>query len=90
VITEWFIWLGLTIAGWFVSLFPTGDPPAFIGTIDDQWNSITGAASGIGVWVDWTYVLVVFGVVLGVYVAMFIVKLVLKIAAFIPFFGGSG
>lgn len=90
MVTEWFIWIGMTVARWFVGLFPEGSPPEFLATVDDKWNSVTAGASGIGVWVDWTYVLVVLTAVLGVYVITFGVKVALKIVAFIPFFGGSG
>lgn len=90
MIVEWLMRIGLKIAGWFVSLFPSTDPPQWIATLDDKWNAVVGGASGIGVWVDWTYVLVILGAVLAVYVAMFIVKVLMKVAAFIPFLGGSG
>lgn len=90
MIVEWLIRIGLKIAGWFMSLFPNTDPPAFLSTLDTQWNTVVAGASGMGVWVDWAYVLVVLGAVLAVYVAMFLVKVLMKVAAFFPFLGGSG
>lgn len=90
MITEWFIWLGTTIAGWFASLFPSWTPPDFFVTFDDKVTGLFTAGAGLGAWFDQVVLLSCVAAVLGVYLITGGVKLVLKIAGFIPFFGGTG
>jgi hypothetical protein len=90
VITEWFIQIGVTVAGWFVGLFPESGPPEFIRDFDGMFNTLTTGGSGLGAWIDWAFIIPVVLATLTVYAITFAVKLVLKVAAFIPLFGGSG
>lgn len=90
MITEWFIQLGVGIASWFVGLFPKSGPPQFVKDFPGLYQTMTTGAAQVGAWVDWAFVVPVVLASLAVFVITFGVKLVLKIAAFIPFFGGSG
>jgi hypothetical protein len=90
VIVEWLIFVGASISEWFASLFPVWDPPEFLVTFDDQLNGIMANLSGVGVWADWVYILIVVGVVIVVWGFSLLIKLARAVAAHIPFFGGAG
>lgn len=90
MITEWLFSLGMVLSDWFAGLFPDWDPPVFLATFDTQINDLLSKLSGVGVWADWTYILVVVSAVLAAWALGFVIKIVLRIAAFIPLVGGAG
>lgn len=90
MITAWLLNLGGTVVSWFVGLFPAWDEPSWLSGFPGVWNGLVGGASGLGAWIPWVIAFSVFGVVLSTYGVMFLVKIAMKLAAFIPFFGGSG
>jgi len=90
VITEWFLGIASSVWTWFGGLFPEWTPPEFLTTADDQINAILADLDGVAVWADWQYITVVVGVVIGTWALSFLVKIALRVAAYIPFFGGAG
>ncbi len=90
MIVEWLVGLGANISAWFASLFPDWTPPDFLVHLDTQVNGVLANLTGVGVWADWSYILVVVVGVLTVWVTAAIVKLARAVASYIPFFGGAG
>lgn len=75
---------------WIASLFPSWDPPAALAAPGSLVSQVMTSFVGLGAWVDWVVFGAVITAVVGTYVVMFAVKLLLRIAAFLPFVGGSG
>lgn len=90
MITEFFIGLGLSIARWFVGLFPEWQAPAGFASLDDTVNGFFARFDGVGVWAPWGLLGVCIAVALSVWGIGLVVKLARAIAAHIPFFGGAG
>lgn len=82
--------LAAGVSDWVASLLPTDDAPAWLNAADDTVNVVFGNLNGVGVWVDWVYILIVVGVVLSVWSIGLLIKLARAVAAHIPLFGGAG
>lgn len=89
MIVEWLMKLGTDLAAWFVSLFPQGDAPDFVLTLDDKINGLLANLGGVGVWADWPYMIGVVSVVVGIWAIGFAVKAVLTLWKLIPVIGGG-
>jgi hypothetical protein len=90
VIVEWIVGLFTGIGSWVGSLFPDWTPPAFLTQLASQVNGLLANLNGVGVWVDWTYILVIVVAVLGTWVITLGVKTARALASYLPFFGGAG
>lgn len=90
MIVEWIVGLATTVWAWFGSLWPDWTPPAFLVGVDNQVNDLLANSAGLGSWVDWPFVLACVGAVLAVWLITLIVKIALRVASYIPFFGGAG
>lgn len=90
MIVEWWFSLTIGVNVWLASLFPAWDAPAFLVDFDNTVNGVMSNLSGVAVWADWVYILVVVGAVILVWGIAFVVKLARAVVAHVPFFGGSG
>lgn len=89
MIIEWILSLCSTLLDWFLSLFGTADPPAFIGQAGDTLATLVNGAYGLGAWVPWT---VCAPIALGVFSYWLVVvgiKGVRWLWGLTPFSGGS-
>lgn len=82
--------LGMTIATWFISLFPDWDAPAEVVNFDSTINGFIGGFSGLGVWAPWPLVIFCAVASVGAWVIGLTIKAVRAIAAHIPLVGGAG
>lgn len=89
MITEWFLSLFQVVVDWFAGLFPTDDPPAFIGGVTGFLHTIVDGAAGLGAWVPWAYLGLVGGILLTLWLATVSVKGIRWLWGLTPFSGGS-
>jgi len=90
VIVEWFIKLTTTVAGVVVGLFPDDELPAFMTDAAAQLNKLFTMIDGLGAWAPWTYIGIVFTVVLSVYGVCLAIKVGLRALSHSPVSGGAG
>ena len=89
MITEWFVSLGTGTVGWFLSLFGTADPPAFITAVGTFIAGILESAAGLGAWIPWALVLTIAGVNLALWGIGLTVRVVRWLVGLIPTMGGG-
>lgn len=90
VVSEFFIWLGITVADWFVSLLPEWDVPPEILGFATTVNDFVAGFSGLGVWAPWPLVIACAGIAVTAWVIGLTVKGIRALAAHIPLVGGAG
>lgn len=90
MIVEWLVKLTSTIAGVVVGLFPDDPLPAFMTDAAGQINKLFVLINGLGAWAPWTYIGVVFTVVLSTYGICLAVKVGLRAVSHSPVSGGAG
>jgi len=90
VIVEWLWSLAAGFVGWIASLFENIELPDWLPDGSTALAGFLESASGLGAWFPWEIIALVFAGLVTVYLVAFGIKLVLKVAAFIPFIGGSG
>lgn len=56
MITEWLVAIVNGIATWVGSMFPQLDLPEEVVNADDAFNNIMALGSGLGAFVDWSFV----------------------------------
>ena len=89
MIAEWFINLASSASTWFLGLFGTADPPAFIATVGTFVSGLLVKASGLGAWIPWRVVIGVAGVCLALFATGLGLKAVRWIIGIIPGMGGG-
>jgi hypothetical protein len=89
VITAWFIGIGTGFVDWFLGLFGTADPPAFIVQATDFVAGLLSSAAGLGAWIPWALVLAVAGFNFLLWATGFGVKAVRWCVGLIPSMGGG-
>ena len=72
------------------SLMPKFEVPSWVKAFDDQVNSFLSGLGGMGVWVPWSLLITVVGVVLVVWAASLSVQVVRALVAHVPMIGGRG
>lgn len=91
MIVEFFTGLGVNIAIWLASFFPTDwEVPEFLLTFDQTVNGLLAMLTGVSVWVDWTVAITCVSVVMATWVIALGVKVVRALIAHVPQFGGAG
>lgn len=90
MITQWFLDMGVGMAGWFLDLFPADFevPDWFLG-FTAIVNQIFSNAVGLGAWVPWPLVLLVVGFIFTVWGAGLLIKFVRWLIGLIPTMGGG-
>lgn len=89
MITEWFLELMGGIAEWFMSLFGSQDPPAWMTGVGSFVGDLAGRASGLGAWFPFTLFGIVAGTCFALWLTFWIVKGVRWVWGLTPFSGGS-
>lgn len=89
MITEWLLGLGAGMAEWFATLIPPLDLPAEI-TDGSAFDTVAGIFAGMGVWVEWSVLILVSGAVLASWISGYAARAIRAIAAHVPFLGGAG
>lgn len=90
MVIEWLYSLLDGMAQWFLQQFPAD--PQVISFIRDAAGVIQGAltnAQGLGAWVDWAYLILVFGIVTGVWLIGILIKVIRWLIGLIPTMGGA-
>jgi hypothetical protein len=90
VIIEWLIDIGVGIAEWASTLFPTLDLPAALVNVDDGFNSVMAMGSGLGAFVDFPLIGLIAGVPITVWLGGLSVRAARALIAHLPFIGGRG
>lgn len=90
MIVEWLWSITAGFVGWIASWFDGVEVPAWLTDGTDALAGFLASAAGLGAWFPWEVISVVFGGLVAFYLVAFGIKLVLKVAAFLPFIGGSG
>lgn len=90
MILEFLVSLGAGSVAWIATLFPTVVLPEWVSTSSASVYGFLDSASGLGVWVPWAAISVVFGGLLTFYLVMFGVSVFFKAAKHIPLVGGGG
>lgn len=88
MITDAIIDLAMSVARWFVSLFP-GDLPDWLRTVVTGVSTLVAQVESWSVWIPWTELKFVVIGLFAFWIAVFLVKLALKIWSFVPFVGGT-
>ena len=89
MISEWFIQMWTGIQTWFVGLFGTADPPAFLAQVAGFIGDLSARISGLGAWMPMGLLGTVAVAVLGLWFALWVVKFVRWVWGLTPFSGGS-
>lgn len=90
MITQAVLDFGTNFVTWLIGLFPSWTVPAWFTGLDGYVNQVLGAVNGTSPWIPWPLVISVGVVVISTYLVCLGIKTVLRLAAFIPFFGGAG
>ena len=89
MITQFFMGIGQSVADWFLGLFGTGEPPAWLSEVGGFVASLLASVSGLGAWVPWAFAITVAGVVSAVWLSGFLLKAVRWLVGLIPTMGGG-
>jgi hypothetical protein len=89
MISEFFLHLGTSIAAWFLGLFGTGDPPAWIADAGSFIAEVFTRVQGLGAWMPLPLMLTVGLFVLGFWGEVWLVKGIRWLWGLTPFSGGS-
>lgn len=90
MITEWLITVGTMIAQWVADLFPDWEAADQLAGVDDQINGLLAMGTGVGAFVDWTYIGIVVGIPLSLWVIGMTVAGTRVLLSHVPFIGGKG
>lgn len=90
VITEWLIVLGMEIGGFFATLFPEWEIPAWMVEHRTTLVDMLETYNGFGVWVNWPVLGLCVAAVGVAYASGLGVRLARAVAAHVPQFGGAG
>lgn len=89
MITEWFLTLLDGVQAWFVGLFGTDDPPAWIAAPTSFFADLAARVAGLGAWFPFAMLGVVGTAVLAIWLTFWIVKGARWLWGLTPFSGGS-
>lgn len=90
MITEAIVQVAMGFFGWLGTLFQGWSKPDWAEDASSQIATIVDGAQGLGVWFPFNVLSVVVASILTLYLIAFGTKFLLKVAAFLPFIGGSG
>lgn len=90
MITEFFIFLALGVASWFVGLIPQWEIPAEFTNLDNQINGFLTQFNELGAWVPWGVLIACVAIALGAWVLAFGIKGIAWLYSQVPVFGGGG
>ena len=89
MIVEWFLDLMAGISDWFMGLFGTDEPPAWLSGIGGFIGQLVERASGLGAWFPFVLFGAVAGTCLALWLTFWIVKGIRWVWGLTPFSGGS-
>lgn len=89
MIVSGFIGLFAGLQTWFVSLFGTDPPPAWMGTAGQFLGSLIQSARGLGPWVPWTLILTIAAFNLTLWAAFLAIKVARWVLGLVPTMGGG-
>lgn len=89
MISEFFLNLAATIGAWFLSLFGTEGPPAWLTTAGGFIAELAARVAGLGAWVPWPLFGTVTTAVLALWAGFWLVKGIRWLWGLTPLSGGS-
>lgn len=90
MISDLFIQLGTMFSEALAGLFPPVAMPTWPSDMIAALTGFLDATNGLGAWVPWVLIQIVFGGLVTFYVTAFGVKLIRAVASYVPLFGGAG
>lgn len=90
MIVQYFLQIGAAFIAWLGGLMPAVDIPASVASPGGILNSILAFASGLGVWIDWSFLGICCGVVVLAWSSGLLMKVGRAVIAHVPWFGGKG
>lgn len=89
MITEFFLSIFAGVAEWFIGLFGTAAPPAWITDLTGFFTDLGARTAGLGAWIPWPVFGTVAMAVFGLWAGFWIVKGIRWFWGLTPFSGGS-
>lgn len=89
MIVSGFLGLFAGLQSWFVGLFGTDPPPAWMGTVGQFVGSLMQSARGLSPWIPWTLIVSIAAFNLTLWAAFLAIKVVRWVVGLIPTMGGG-
>jgi hypothetical protein len=89
MVTEWLMTMLHGLQQWFLGLFPTTDPPAWLTSVSSVLIDTINRASGLGAWFPFALLGVAAVFLLGLWAVLWGIKGIRWLWGITPFSGGS-